>query len=111
MDAQGTYPEPVYPSTGTTSATSTSTSTSATANPTTQTAAAKAQNAAQQGKKAAANVGTGILNHPVVQSATDTVNAQVNALDKELGKHQFARDFEAKTKVSPELRADSALER
>ncbi|KAL7416875.1 TB2/DP1, HVA22 family-domain-containing protein, partial [Mrakia frigida] len=40
-----------------------------------------------------------VLNHPVVQGATDSVKGQVSALDKELGKHQFARDFEAKTHV------------
>ena len=100
MDAQptSTYPEPVYPSTGSTSAT-TNTTTSSTNNAT-QTAAAKAQNAAQQAKVKANNVGAGILNHPVVQGAAETANAQLSALDKELGKHQFARDFEAKTKVS-----------
>ncbi|CED83828.1 Protein involved in membrane traffic (YOP1/TB2/DP1/HVA22 family) [Phaffia rhodozyma] len=40
-----------------------------------------------------------VLNHPVVTNSVNTVNQQLNTLDKELGRHQIARDFEAKTKV------------
>lgn len=40
-----------------------------------------------------------VASHPVVQSTVNSVQRQLNVLDKELSKNSVARDFEAKTKV------------
>lgn len=41
-----------------------------------------------------------VAGHPVVQSTINSFNNQLSMLDKELEKNSFAREFEAKTKVS-----------
>jgi len=99
---QGTYPQPVYDSTGAASntpqvvyptSTSTTSATAPSSNGVAPTSAQKASNAAQSAKVQAANaadkakvqaqgVAQQVLNHPVVQGAQDSVLGQVSALDK-----------------------------